>query len=46
MKNKEYRSYKKLLEIQEKSQYTDYGWGDLEEDLDQLEKLLVEDLII
>lgn len=41
---KQYKSYKKLLKIKEKSQYQDYGWNDLEDDLNELEELLLEDL--
>ena len=38
------KSYKKLLRIKERSQYQDYGWSDLEDDLEELEDLLLEDL--
>ena len=39
-----YRSYKKVLKIMERSEYQDYGWSDLEDDLKELEELLLEDL--
>lgn len=43
MRNK--KSYKKLLKIKERSKYQDYGWSDLEDDLEELEKLFLNDLV-